>query len=302
MILVSVLVSLFVLTVGGYLSYQAPLYWQPFSHQQSAFYVFSWGLTTLCFVPFTAIPQKMRALFTLNSFFSFLGGGLLAFYPLYRIMKEVVDLKMSPRYAGLQGVQKLWTVFAFNFDQQGTTWLVWFVVSFCMVICATPFARKLLLEPLKTLCSEGGKKPLEKGPWQAGFMEKANVRVLTSNKKGLPLGLVPSSWGRTGKLARFKENPDKGWLGGHHLVISGSRGGKGVSCVLPAILDHEGPVAVLDIKGELFSTTRRYRQSLGRKVVVLNPFNFVEKNKVHWNPLQYIRKDHFDIDVIIRQC
>lgn len=80
---------------------------------------------------------------------------------------------------------------------------------------------------------------------------------------------------------RYLSNPSKGWLSGHHVVISGSQGGKGVSCVLPAILDHEGPVAVLDIKGELFAMTQKERKKKDREVIVLNPFNAVEENKWH---------------------
>ena len=79
-------------------------------------------------------------------------------------------------------------------------------------------------------------------------------------------------------------------------MISGSQGGKGVSCVLPAILDHHGPVAALDIKGELFVMTRKAREKLGRTVVVLNPFDVVEKNKWCWNPLDYIRPEEFERD------
>ena len=59
-------------------------------------------------------------------------------------------------------------------------------------------------------------------------------------------------------------------------------------------------VAVLDIKGENFAVTRRYRQSLGRQVVVLNPFGVIEPSKDRFNPLDYIRQAHLvrDIEVI----
>ncbi|MBP2536291.1 CocE/NonD family hydrolase [Agrobacterium tumefaciens] len=63
-----------------------------------------------------------------------------------------------------------------------------------------------------------------------------------------------------------------------------------MSVVIPAIIDHDGPVAVLDIKGENFAVTRRYRQSLGRQVVVLNPFGVIEPSKDHFNPLDYIMR------------
>ncbi|WP_025091692.1 type IV secretory system conjugative DNA transfer family protein [Brucella intermedia] len=79
-----------------------------------------------------------------------------------------------------------------------------------------------------------------------------------------------------------------------------ARAGKGVSVVNPAIIGHDGPVAVLDIKGEDFAVTRRYRLSLGRQVVVLNPFGVIEPSKASFNPLDYIRQAHLvrDIGVI----
>ncbi|WP_281029327.1 type IV secretory system conjugative DNA transfer family protein [Rhizobium azibense] len=61
--------------------------------------------------------------------------------------------------------------------------------------------------------------------------------------------------------------------------MAGTRAGKGVSVVIPAIIDHDGPVAVLDIKGENSAVTLRIRRSLGRRVVVLNPFGVIEPSK-----------------------
>ena len=137
---------------------------------------------------------------------------------------------------------------------------------------------------------------VKEGPWKSGFLEKAKEKQLLNNKKGLPLGVPSYQSGTRGKILRYLPNSQKGWLGGHHVVISGSQGGKGVSCVLPAILDHHGPIAVLDIKGELFAMTKRAREKQGRTVVVLNPFDVVEKNQWCWNPLDYIRPQEFQRD------
>lgn len=137
---------------------------------------------------------------------------------------------------------------------------------------------------------------VKEGPWVAGFLESHKERELLKNNTGLPLGVPYQEKGINGNILRYLPNPSKGWLSGHHVVISGSQGGKGVSCVLPAILDHGGPVAVLDIKGELFAMTQEDRKKRGRKVVVLNPFNVVEENKWHWNPLEYIRPEEFERD------
>lgn len=131
------------------------------------------------------------------------------------------------------------------------------------------------------------------GPWQAGWMSPQDIDDLADNKTGLPLAL------HNGKLLRYMKNDAKGWRGGHHLVISGTRGGKGVSAVIPAIIDHQGPVVALDIKGENFAVTRRHRQSLGRKVAVLNPFGIIEDSSDQFNPLDYIRLNELGRDVAL---
>lgn len=132
------------------------------------------------------------------------------------------------------------------------------------------------------------------GPWTAGWMPKAQVAYLKNLKVGIPLGLQNSA------LLRYEPNLALKWRGGHHAAIAGTRAGKGVSVVIPAIIDHYGPVVCLDVKGENFAVTRAYRESLGRRVIVLNPFGVIEPVQDSFNPLDYIRVDHLvrDIDVI----
>ncbi|MGJ8547605.1 MAG: type IV secretory system conjugative DNA transfer family protein [Sulfitobacter sp.] len=131
------------------------------------------------------------------------------------------------------------------------------------------------------------------GPWRAGWMNPRDIAHMARNKTGLPLAL------HKGTLLRYVKNDAKGWRGGHHLVVSGTRGGKGVSAVIPAILDHQGPVVCLDIKGENFAVTRRHREALGRKVAVLNPFGLVENGRDQFNPLDYIRPNELARDVAL---
>ncbi len=131
------------------------------------------------------------------------------------------------------------------------------------------------------------------GPWRAGWMPASDISQLARNQTGLPLVQ------HEGKLLRYQKNDKHGWRGGHHLVVAGTRGGKGVSAVIPAILDHQGPVVALDIKGENFAVTRRHRQELGRKVAVLNPFAVVEASRDCFNPLDYIRPEHLARDIAV---
>ncbi len=124
-------------------------------------------------------------------------------------------------------------------------------------------------------------------------MSALDISQLARNQTGLPLVQ------HEGKLLRYQKNDKRGWRGGHHLVVAGTRGGKGVSAVIPAILDHQGPVVALDIKGENFAVTRRHRQELGRKVAVLNPFGVIEASQDRFNPLDYIRPEHLARDIAV---
>ena len=131
------------------------------------------------------------------------------------------------------------------------------------------------------------------GPWDAKWMTSAQAGHLAGQRVGLPLGRLG------GRLLRYTAVPSRGWRGGHHMVIAGTRAGKGVSVVIPAIIDHDGPTVVLDVKGELFAVTRRWRRQQNRRVVVLNPFGVVEPSCDRFNPLDYIRADHLTRDVAI---
>jgi type IV secretion system protein VirD4 len=81
------------------------------------------------------------------------------------------------------------------------------------------------------------------------------------------------------------------------MVVAGTRAGKGVACIIPAIIDHAGPVVVIDIKGENFAVCRRHRASLGRRQIVLNPFHVIEDATSHYDPLTYLRPDHLQRDI-----
>lgn len=58
----------------------------------------------------------------------------------------------------------------------------------------------------------------------------------------------------------------------HVLTVAGSRGGKGVSLIVPNLLMYDGSVLAIDPKGELARITSRARRQKGQKVVVLDPF------------------------------
>ena len=162
------------------------------------------------------------------------------------------------------------------------------------LLIGTPVLIAGLLYLIGKAIPVAGNRVAKSGPWKADWLSNREIVQLKHNGKGLPLGLL------NGAILRYKPNAKQGWRAGHHAVIAGTRAGKGVSAVIPAIIDHDGPVVVLDIKGENFAITRRHRQSLGREVIVLNPFGVIEPSHNRFNPLAYIRPDHLvrDIEVI----
>lgn len=73
---------------------------------------------------------------------------------------------------------------------------------------------------------------------------------------------------------------------GHIATIAPTGGGKGVSCVIPALLNWSGPAIVVDPKGEAYAVTARYRHQIGQKVLLLDPFGVTGDPTGCLNPLQ----------------
>jgi type IV secretion system protein VirD4 len=71
----------------------------------------------------------------------------------------------------------------------------------------------------------------------------------------------------------------------HVLTVAGSRGGKGVSLIVPNLLMYDGSVLAIDPKGELARITARARRQKGQKVVVLDPFGESGIASGSFNPL-----------------
>lgn len=59
---------------------------------------------------------------------------------------------------------------------------------------------------------------------------------------------------------------------GHLITIAPTGAGKGVSCVIPALLSWAGPAIVIDPKGENYAVTAERRKALGHLVYKLDPF------------------------------
>ena len=82
------------------------------------------------------------------------------------------------------------------------------------------------------------------------------------------------------------------------LLCSPTRGGKGISFVIPNLLTWSGSVVVIDIKFENFALTSKYRALYGQAVYFFNPF--AENAHTHrYNPLFYVRDGIFRVGDIL---
>ena len=128
---------------------------------------------------------------------------------------------------------------------------------------------------------------------------------------GQPGALVDAAWldpaRLTGPKWSYRDNENK--IGGiilgyrkkrgigstdnrHILTVAGSRGGKGVSLIVPNLLKYEGSVLAIDPKGELARITARARRQMGQKVVILNPFPRKGQDPGgSFNPLAELNRD-----------
>ena len=97
---------------------------------------------------------------------------------------------------------------------------------------------------------------------------------------------IPLGWsieGKGGKLVPLSYNRE-----GHLVTIAPPRSGKGATVIIPALLEYEGSVFVIDPKGQNAAVTARRRRELGQKVYVLNPF------RLHSGPPWNLPSDSFN--------
>jgi type IV secretion system protein VirD4 len=73
------------------------------------------------------------------------------------------------------------------------------------------------------------------------------------------------------------------------LIVAPTGAGKGVGFVYPNLLTFEGSTVTLDIKGENYETTARWRSKMGNKVYKFAPVQFGQASH-RYNPLERIGK------------
>jgi type IV secretion system protein VirD4 len=125
--------------------------------------------------------------------------------------------------------------------------------------------------------------PLRSQPTSQGSARWGSTRDLES-----PHGFIVGRGGRWHwPLLRYSGDA-------HILTLAPTGAGKGVSCVIPALLDYPGSMLVIDPKGENYAVTADYRRSIGHEVVALDPFGLAG-GTASFNPMEAL-------DVSDRSC
>ena len=73
---------------------------------------------------------------------------------------------------------------------------------------------------------------------------------------------------------------------GHLVTVAPTGAGKGTGAIIPALLRYQGPVVVVDPKGENYAVTAERRRQMGQEIILLDPFNVTGAEERHrFNPL-----------------
>lgn len=148
----------------------------------------------------------------------------------------------------------------------------------------------------------------------ARWMPRLKMRKLS--KKG---GIVLGQMDKPHETKKTKSPLMKFPLQAHGLTCAPSRSGKGLVIATNLLAPDEncwqGPVVVIDPKGEAYAIAARRRRELGRRVVLLDPFGVVKERSEdrpelqmsgveswRYNPLDFVRSDERmvgDINVIL---
>lgn len=75
---------------------------------------------------------------------------------------------------------------------------------------------------------------------------------------------------------------------GHLLTIAPTGAGKGISCIIPALFTWQGPIVVVDPRGENYAVTAAHRRRMGHQVHLLDPFRVTGDACDSLNPLDLI--------------
>jgi type IV secretion system protein VirD4 len=127
-----------------------------------------------------------------------------------------------------------------------------------------------------TVHGEHGKETLH------GSAKWATWRVIKRAGLTNPEGVVVGGFPKGRKTVPLRHDGPE-----HVICVAPTRSGKGVSVVLPTLLEWLHSVVVLDIKGENHAKTAGYRASLGHRILKFEPAT--DGASAKFNPLAEIR-------------
>ncbi len=82
----------------------------------------------------------------------------------------------------------------------------------------------------------------------------------------------------------------------HLLTVAPTGSGKGVSAIIPNLLRFDGPVVVMDPKGENYNVTSEARRRMGHKVYKLDPFGVIDDKSDSLDPFDVFTLNNADRD------
>lgn len=91
--------------------------------------------------------------------------------------------------------------------------------------------------------------------------------------------------------------------GGHVTTIAPTGSGKGVSCIIPNLLNYAGQTIVVDPKGENYAVTADYRRAQGQQIITLDPFNLTDSAQTDsLNVLDLVPVDDAGMSCLPDEC
>jgi type IV secretion system protein VirD4 len=83
---------------------------------------------------------------------------------------------------------------------------------------------------------------------------------------------------------------------GHIITVAPTGAGKGRGAIIPNLLRYEGPVIVVDPKGENCRVTARARRAMGHDVKIIDPFGLVTETTDQLNPLDVLARPGVELE------
>jgi len=83
---------------------------------------------------------------------------------------------------------------------------------------------------------------------------------------------------------------------GHIITVAPTGAGKGRGAIIPNLLRYQGPVIVVDPKGENCRVTARARRAMGHDVRVIDPFGLISEDTDQLNPLDVLSRPGVELE------